>query len=191
MLLIWGSRQYGKVDEVPGLFHVATRFFHIWFIPLIPLQSYIVLQRTGNSFHGMATSMSGKSVLAGYARIWPFFVSAACMLFALPMFALAKTGSIVAGVVAVLIAAGCMVGGILSYTHASMQRATYERAVELAEKLKLPEEGLVMIELAYGRVTEEDAKATLEALRADAQEMERIKQERAGEIAARTLEMQR
>jgi hypothetical protein len=39
MIIVWGSRLYGKVDAVPGLFHVATRFGHIWYLPLIPMGS--------------------------------------------------------------------------------------------------------------------------------------------------------
>ena len=33
--LVWGERFYGLCDEVPGTLHVLTRFFHVWWIPLI------------------------------------------------------------------------------------------------------------------------------------------------------------
>jgi len=39
MVIVWGSRLYGKVDVVPGFFHVATRFGHVYYLPLIPTQS--------------------------------------------------------------------------------------------------------------------------------------------------------
>jgi hypothetical protein len=35
---------YGKVDQVPGLFFVATRFFDVQFIPLVPLESFLVFE---------------------------------------------------------------------------------------------------------------------------------------------------
>ena len=41
-MLHMGRRLYGKVDEVPGVCHVATPFFHINLIPLIPFQSVVV-----------------------------------------------------------------------------------------------------------------------------------------------------
>jgi hypothetical protein len=39
-----GMTMYGKVDQVPGLLHVGTQFFHVNFIPLIPLGSYVVIE---------------------------------------------------------------------------------------------------------------------------------------------------
>jgi hypothetical protein len=39
-----GLSLYGKVDQVPGLLHVATQFFHVNFVPLIPLGSYVVIE---------------------------------------------------------------------------------------------------------------------------------------------------
>ena len=68
MFFVFGSRLMGKVDEVPGLFHVATKFGHINFLPLIPMQSYVVLGKNGRSFRGVPIPMSGKSVLAAWGR---------------------------------------------------------------------------------------------------------------------------
>jgi hypothetical protein len=50
MIVFYGSRLYGRVDEAPGLFHVATMFCHLWFLPLVPLRSYLVLRREGRAF---------------------------------------------------------------------------------------------------------------------------------------------
>src|SRR5437762_2645960 len=47
MLLVWGSKLYGRVDDVPGMFYVATRFGHLWYLPLIPMGSFVVLERQG------------------------------------------------------------------------------------------------------------------------------------------------
>ena len=41
-MLVFGIRLFGKAEIVPGVFFIATRFFHICFIPLIPMQSFIL-----------------------------------------------------------------------------------------------------------------------------------------------------
>ncbi len=41
--LVWGERFYGQCDQVPGTLHVLTRFFHLWWFPLVPRESWLVL----------------------------------------------------------------------------------------------------------------------------------------------------
>ena len=38
-MILYGMRPFGRVDEIPGLGHVETIFFHVWFVPLLPLGS--------------------------------------------------------------------------------------------------------------------------------------------------------
>jgi hypothetical protein len=38
-MILYGLRPFGRVDEIPGLGHVETTFFHVWFVPLLPLGS--------------------------------------------------------------------------------------------------------------------------------------------------------
>jgi hypothetical protein len=66
MIIFTGTQFYGKVDRVPGLCYVVTRFFHVWFIPLIPLQSYLTLEMGASR---LPIPLSGKSVFAGWMRI--------------------------------------------------------------------------------------------------------------------------
>src|SRR5262249_49788159 len=68
MIFIWGFRLFGRVDEVPGIFHVATKFFHIWYIPLIPVGSHLVLGRTSTGAFGKAVPFRFKSVILAWAR---------------------------------------------------------------------------------------------------------------------------
>src|SRR5262249_19842465 len=70
MFLVLGTSHYGKVDRVPNLCHVSTRFFHVNYLPLFPLESYIVLagSEEGSDFRGVRTSLSPKSVLFRWAR---------------------------------------------------------------------------------------------------------------------------
>lgn len=57
-MIVFGTRLFGKVDDVPGAFHVATRFFHVSFFPLIPMGSWIVLESSKESGF-MSSSWSG------------------------------------------------------------------------------------------------------------------------------------
>ncbi len=70
MILIWGQKLYGKCERVPGEFYVATKFFHLWYIPLIPLGSWVVLEgsEVDDGWSGTSTPLSWRSVLMGYAR---------------------------------------------------------------------------------------------------------------------------
>ena len=68
MVIVWGSRLYGKVDEVPGFFHVATRFGHIYYLPLIPMKSFVVLGQSGEEFTGVPIPLSFKSILLAWVR---------------------------------------------------------------------------------------------------------------------------
>lgn len=63
----------GTVDRV-GEQSVQTKFFMIG-VPLIPLESYFVLQEQVNGVNGIRMELSGKSVLMAYAR-WGSFVAA-------------------------------------------------------------------------------------------------------------------
>lgn len=67
MVVFYGIRNAGKVDQREGQY-ALTRFAHIYWLPLFPISSVWVV-RDGMG-HDM--KMSGKSVLAGYARSWAF-----------------------------------------------------------------------------------------------------------------------
>lgn len=68
-MIIAGTRTMGKVDTVPGVAHVATQFFHVWFLPLLPLRS-LVVDESGAGNRGVPIAMSYKSVIVGYFRGW-------------------------------------------------------------------------------------------------------------------------
>ncbi|HLN31288.1 MAG TPA: hypothetical protein VK395_26340 [Gemmataceae bacterium] len=71
MIIFHGFRLYGKVDHVPGLFHVATMFFHVQFLPMVPWQSVLVLEgrKAGGKPAMMPIRLSGKSILIGWLRL--------------------------------------------------------------------------------------------------------------------------
>ena len=65
-MIVFGTRLYGKVDQVPGLFHLATEFFHIQFVPVGPTRTFLVMDGPGN--RGVRLSLSGKSIFFAYLR---------------------------------------------------------------------------------------------------------------------------
>ena len=61
-----GMSLYGKVDQVPGLLHVATRFFHVNFVPLFPTGSFVVIEgieRPDNAPPGVPIGHHFRSIL--------------------------------------------------------------------------------------------------------------------------------
>jgi hypothetical protein len=140
MFFHFGELHYGKVDVVPDLCHVATRFIHFNFVPIIPLGSEIVV--TGASEDGgvrrLKTAWSLKSILMAWVRAALY---------------LALTGGVIGGVVLTAeyfekrrgpsptilflvwgVALGSMLALWLTY---KLTRAGYDRAVQLGAELGL------------------------------------------------------
>ena len=162
MVIVWGTINAGKVDEVPGkLFHVVTRFGHVYYIPLIPTGSYVVLQETADGgFQGAPIPLSFKSILAGWIRggsivaILISVVTTAVMLLDAKMPPYSWVGPALIGVVAVAALT-------LSYKLRFFTEASYERAKELAQRVGLSDMGMLMLEVSYGRLTAAQAEAEL------------------------------
>ncbi len=149
MILIWGSGNYGKCDEVPGLCHTVTRFGHLYYIPLIPTGSFAVIsEESDGGFRGASIPMSGKSLLLGWGRaallvgvifgVWTSILGA--MAFAV------EPESLWTGLVALI---GCGSLLIASYRMRYFSLASRERAIQIAGLLGLDEEGVAMIEEMY------------------------------------------
>jgi hypothetical protein len=45
-MVVFGARLYGKVHAVPGVFYISTRFLHLFFVPIIPTSSWVILDTT-------------------------------------------------------------------------------------------------------------------------------------------------
>lgn len=81
MVIVYGTRFYGKVRACGSSF-LGTQFFHIYYVPLIPIGTHLILEESGDgSYKGMKSRFSFKSMLAAYLRVWgPLAVIAAvCM----------------------------------------------------------------------------------------------------------------
>jgi hypothetical protein len=149
MIIIWGQRMYGRCDEVGDLFYVRTRFFHVWFIPLIPVQTFIVLKGTEShdGFKGVPASMSMKSVLYGWLRAG-LVIAAIVGIFWAVVSGIAygdkgEAEDLVGAVFGAVLAGGSV---LLYWLSARFARASYERALEIADQLGLSHE---IIEQVY------------------------------------------
>jgi hypothetical protein len=69
MIIIFGRRQYGKVDGC-GSEYAHTTFGHLYYMPIIPVSSFWVTHEAGNQRSGYPIPLHGKSVLAAYLRMW-------------------------------------------------------------------------------------------------------------------------
>jgi hypothetical protein len=70
MVIIYGTRPYGEVEHIQGEY-AATRFFHLYWMPLFPVSSTMWVQRHEEDlFRGHRTRWSWKSLAAAYLRTW-------------------------------------------------------------------------------------------------------------------------
>lgn len=75
-MFIVGDDYWGKVDWVPGMFFVKTRFLHIWWFPLVPRESYLFFddQPPMEPPRAVRIPMRWKSVLLAwwqaFALVW-------------------------------------------------------------------------------------------------------------------------
>jgi hypothetical protein len=69
MLVIFGTQFYGEVDRHGGQ-RQLTRFFHIYYVPLVPIGTLWVTRNIEGKLGGHAVAMNPRSVVAGYARVW-------------------------------------------------------------------------------------------------------------------------
>ncbi|WP_375741821.1 hypothetical protein NR800_19325 [Corallococcus interemptor] len=145
-MVIFGSRLYGKVDEIPGVGYVATKFGHINFVPLIPLEGWLVVAEEGNGWRGTAISMSGKSVLTAWARLLFLVVGIISLLTGIFTFAGSQSAdSVFSG----LLGLACIGGLIASYRWRWVTHASPERAMEVAREAGISEEGLMQLRNLY------------------------------------------
>lgn len=151
MFFVFGSRLMGKVDEVPGLFHVATKFWHINFLPLVPMQSYVILGKNGGSFRGVPIPMSGKSVLAAWGRSIGVLAALIGGIFALVAFTNPR-GPDQEAFLLLGVAVFGGAGAAFTWFYRGFTRASFDRACHLGRLIGLNEQGMNMICQAYGQV---------------------------------------
>src|SRR5262245_60321164 len=133
MIFIFGTRLFGKVDEVPGMFHVATRFFHIDYVPLFPVQSVVVLEHKsgiiGGEFRGVPIPMNFKSIAVAWGR-------AAAIVAIVISVIVAGMNSDGATQISALLTALIAIGAIVfTYKFKGCTQASFHRACELGNMI--------------------------------------------------------
>ncbi len=138
-MFVFGNRLFGKVDQVPGLFHVATKFFHVNFVPLFPLGSWVVLHGseksslTGTSWNGVELErIRWSSVSMAWLRLG---LGIAAGIFAGATLAQVAGGVHPRAIAAALFSASCIAGLVLSYR---LGRATEDSLQRLAADANVP-----------------------------------------------------
>lgn len=160
-MVVIGYGLFGVVDQVPGRCHVATRFFYLSGIPLVPLDSWAVLERSEVTSVGFLTHMvtgidvgpetkaegtrvplNLMSILMTYVRavLWVVHGVATALLLMLAIGCLLSgwpQNTNWAGIVTWLVAPS-IGGGLLLWLSYRLNRATPARAAALRAMLGLP-----------------------------------------------------
>jgi hypothetical protein len=139
MIIVWGTRWYGKVDRVPGLCYVVTRFGHLWYVPLVPLETYLILDLPGERGNrGKRIPMSPKSVFLAWLR-GGCAVAAIICGFVILANAAEHHRNMDRILTSLVVFAACAALFGVSYL---VTRASASRAAELGAHLGIPEEAL-------------------------------------------------
>jgi hypothetical protein len=133
--MIFGMRLFGRVYVVPGVCHVATRFFHVSFVPLIPLGSWIVVSEDYSSWRGIKTRISLPSILMAWFRTALVFGLIIAIICAVSLGAMSHNSSMLAGFVGA--ALGFLIVRWLSYR---FSKASPQKARQLVMALGVPQE---------------------------------------------------
>jgi len=159
MIVVWGSKLYGKTDEVPGIFHVATKFWHLWYLPLIPMGTCLVLDETSDESRGVRIPFSYKSVLLAWGRA-AAIVLAVFLGFLACRSAFRGHFDVTALVLIVCDAAAFGLFLELKYMR-PFRYASYDRAMELAALAQFDERGKTLLLLYFGMINEDQAREIL------------------------------
>lgn len=135
--------------------HVATSFFYLQFVPLIPLGSYLVLEDGQGS---ISVGFSFKSLLVAWLRTALVFGTIALGITGI--IALSEQ-SIAGAVVASAGAMFCAAAMVGSYYVPFVGQASYERAMALADRIGVKPEFRLTLEVAYGRKSADQAEMEL------------------------------
>jgi len=137
-MIIYGTNFYGRVDEVPGIFHVVTEFEHLYAFPLIPRKSFLVLDEEPGGARVVRIPLSWKSVFVAWLRAvlclvgaFPLIVGTLLFLFLGPGHEDWTKGLLDYGLFLLVCTPGVDLL-YLSYRVPSWSVASYERAKVLA-----------------------------------------------------------
>lgn len=143
----FGIARFGRCDSIRGLGYVVTRFFHISYVPIIPLGSDFILRTESNSPDVEAeVPLNGKSVVLAFGRLFLLAALAICACLVILEFLDHRPRPaipIAFCTLEVLLL-------VLSYLVRGIGRATIHRARELGKLLEFTPTGMHKIDTAFG-----------------------------------------
>ena len=169
MVVVWGSRLYGRTDEIPGVGHVATRFGHFMFLPIFPMESFFVTEQKGHQFAGIPLKLSSKSVAVGYGFAYSilFFVFGLSALNTVFNPTEAFDQEQIPALVTMMTLGMLSVPAFIATRLQNVRFASYETARELAATVEDPRVQ-VYVEHHFGKISDEEADQLIQKLEAAA-----------------------
>lgn len=167
MIVIWGTKLYGKVDEIEGLGHVATQFGHLFWIPLIPLNSYFVTSEERFNFEGTPLGLQMKSVFVAYARVFAILFFMCGMGAANTLFSAHEVvePERVTGLKMMIVLGIFSIPAYICAHLPSVRFANYATARELSDRVGFNSRLQTYIEYCYDRISEEEAERRIAEIR--------------------------
>jgi len=175
MIVIFGSNTYGRIDSIPGLGYVATEFFHLYYLPLIPYRTRFVVRKDAGGFEGGNLPLSFKSILTAWVRTASLLVL--LLVVTLGLFNLTDNrvdfrerffwclGMAVIGLV------------VLWLHYGLFKVASYSNAMALADQLAMDPRLRIYIDMQYERISEQEAEKRLDALGYSSNELDDLTDE--------------
>jgi hypothetical protein len=170
MYIVMGVARAGKVDVAPDLFHVESDFGHVYYVPIIPLKSFLVLKPHLGQ-REVAIPLSFKSIFFGWLRGGSLVAFGGFLIAGIIQFVDNKPNPAL-GTIFLSIAGVALAALVGSYLVKPLTAASYDRAVALARTAGFTPMGLLTVEVAYGRMNPQQADAYL--ARIDEQEAVRV-----------------
>ena len=150
-MIVVGTRPYGKCDVVPELFYVATWFFHVDYMPLIPTGSRLILGQSGNQYQVVKIPLSFKSILLAWTRAAFCVATFGTGFWALITLLDAKQARETGLLLPVTVALFCAGIFVFLMLYPRRKMPSYERACQLAKLAGLNERGWAALNVLYGR----------------------------------------
>jgi len=146
MYFVFGSRLYGKVDKVPGHFWVATKFAHVYYIPLIPTETWLVTSQTDKHWRGKKIPLSLKSILTAWFRVAAIGAAVVGAVLAIIAFNDSKTQE---AIVHAIVAAIAIALVVFTYKSKWLNTASVARAHRLMQLAGLEASAEQLLARAY------------------------------------------
>lgn len=67
-MIAFGSRLYGRIYRTRNGLYIATKFFHLFWLPVFPVESYVVTKTSLTEFTGIAIPLNRMSIVVAYIR---------------------------------------------------------------------------------------------------------------------------